>query len=244
MPVPSGSEPEWVELWNAGSSAVQYDTLQMCDATGSLRSFQISLAPGKFAVLTKDTAALIASRALPPDVQLVFAQVPVLNNTYDCFVLKTTKGAVLDSFGYRFDIKKKGYSLERINPLLPVSEKNYTYSTSADSATCGYLNSVYNGAGVEENAAEQQICIAPNPLRKSDVSCRMKIKNNSENNEYVISIIDISGNKIKEINKSAVPGGEIELGNCLCGLPVGNYFIRVQTAAAAIAACKLVIIGD
>lgn len=136
---PAAGEPEWVELVTTRS--VSAGVYVVCD-NRTCTSFEItqSVPESTFIVVTRDTLALREARMIPPSAVLVEARIPSLNNTTDAVRLYrlTSSGDTvgIDSVEYSIPSSGRGRSVERTDDGL------WQTSLSADSATCGYLNSV------------------------------------------------------------------------------------------------------
>ena len=142
QPAPIGYEPEWIELYNCGNNMEIFDTLYILDATNAKQFISIQLAPKAYAVITKDTNKLKLYRQIPIDCQLIYAKLPVYNNTTDEVVLRDSKFDLIDSIYYNIIWGAKGISFERINcEFNGAYPDNLIMSMNKDSSTCGYLNS-------------------------------------------------------------------------------------------------------
>jgi len=136
---PAAGEPEWVELVTTRS--VPAGVYVVCD-NRTCTSFEItqSLPESTFVVITRDTLALRESRTIPSSAVLLEARIPSLNNTTDAvrlYRLASSGDTVgIDSVEYSIPSSGRGRSFERSDGGL------WQTSLSADSATCGYLNSV------------------------------------------------------------------------------------------------------
>lgn len=136
---PAAGEPEWVEL--VTTRPVSAGVYVVCD-NRTCTSFEItqSLQESTFIVVTRDTLALRESRTIPSSAILLEARIPSLNNTTDAvrlYRLSATGDTVgIDSVDYSIPSSGRGRSFERADNGL------WQTSLSADSATCGYLNSV------------------------------------------------------------------------------------------------------
>jgi len=140
---PQGSEPEWIELWNTAATTALLDSVVVRDFVASSPLIaRLSLPPNSYAVLTRDTTALLRTRTIPRSAVLVQVRLPELNNTTDAVVL-LARGRVLDSVWYDMRWGTLGISLERRNPILPArSQEHWSASEDAQGASAGRLNSV------------------------------------------------------------------------------------------------------
>jgi len=143
QPAPINSEPEWVELYNYQDSDLICNGCQINDATNSKVTIpDFTLKSKKYAILTKDTAALKIRRKIPEDCLIIEVnKLPTLNNTTDQIVISKSDLSIIDSVYYDMKWGKAGKSLERIDWMAPaISKDNWAASCSPDSATAGYEN--------------------------------------------------------------------------------------------------------
>lgn len=138
-PTPVAGEPEWVELLNTSDKAVRLVDWFLCDARTCVRLDDVTIPPRRYAVVTRDTAALREVRSIDADVVLIEVHAPSLNNTTDKIFLRRADSVLIDSVGYTMAWGRKGISLERSVDVN--GHMRWMASLSADSATCGYLNS-------------------------------------------------------------------------------------------------------
>jgi hypothetical protein len=143
MPVPPTGEPEWVELFNTADSAVALEGWWIADLKSMVQLPALRLPPRGYAVLTRDTAALLEARAIPPEAVLVELRLPTLNNTTDAVVLRRPDSAVVDSLFYSMRWGRAGVSLERRLATEPAhASSNVQPSIAPAGATPGAVNSV------------------------------------------------------------------------------------------------------
>lgn len=140
---PVGDEPEWVEIFNCSDKVFTLESGWFCDAISWKKLPNLSLRQGQFAILTKDTLTLKSIRYIPNSVILIEFSLPSLNNTWDCLSIRNQDSSIIDSVYYNIAWGSKGITLERIDcSLSAYDSKNWLPCKSADSATCGYVNSV------------------------------------------------------------------------------------------------------
>ena len=226
MPAPLGDEPEWIELYNGGAALDASDTLCMSDATETLRMLSISLASGKYAVLTRDTLALKSVRNIPDSVLLIEAKIPFLNNDADSLTLSNLSGEVIDSFVYKFSASKKGISLERISP----ADTAIAYCIAVDSATCGFRNSVTEESNVAAKQIPSSFIITPNPFCGSESSSCVLSFDVRSDVRCLMEIYDINGNALAAGNEFVAYEGKnkVEIGQYFRGLTCGTYLVAVS----------------
>jgi len=138
-PTPVAGEPEWVEIVNTTSKSVRLRDWLLCDARTCVRLDDVTLAPRAYAVISRDTSALRETRTIDADVVMIEVHAPSLNNTTDKIVLRDVDSVLIDSVAYTMAWGRKGISLERSTDA--TLQTRWMASLSADSATCGYLNS-------------------------------------------------------------------------------------------------------
>lgn len=143
--VPESGVPEFVELYNIGSSDVDLSTLTLEDSRHVPSSLSgdtiLKLKPGEYVVLTKDAQGL-ADRFGQFSTVTVNPW-PALNNTGDEIRIAIGGNAV-DSVIYGSDWLTPTRSLERINPYAPgASRRNWATSVAPQGATPGHENSVF-----------------------------------------------------------------------------------------------------
>lgn len=140
---PAAGEPEWIELYNTFNQTRILRTGFINDRTSSRSLPEIRFPARGYALLTRDTLALLESRPIPAGTVLIELKLPSLNNTTDIVVLRDADSVVIDSVYYNLKWGIRGISLERIDPLLPaVSQNNLAASEAPDSASAGAINSI------------------------------------------------------------------------------------------------------
>ncbi len=136
--------PEYVELFNRSTKTLDLRGLTISDDTGTPRPITdapFAVAPGGFAVVTRDTAAL---RAVFPGVRAVQPTAwPALNNGGDAVVVQA-EGVVIDSVAYLPSWGGAGASLERRDPDGPsFSAANFGTSTDTRGGTPHAVNTLF-----------------------------------------------------------------------------------------------------
>ncbi|MCK5572209.1 MAG: lamin tail domain-containing protein, partial [Bacteroidetes bacterium] len=149
MYAPTGTEPEWVELFNAAGNSVNIEQWQLADRSGgtpqTLAMTPTNLEPAEFVLLTRDSAALLD---LHPDVTgavLWVPRLPTLNNSGDEVVLYDKHLRTMDSVWYEpsWGGSKDGRSLERIDPWRSSTlRSNWGGSLDSSGSTPGRENSI------------------------------------------------------------------------------------------------------
>ncbi len=192
--VPFAGEPEWIELYNISTTSVTLQTLRISDFAGnSVTTAQLRLSANGYAILTRDTASLLARRKIPHEAVLVqLRQLPALNNDSDAVVLRSAE-KLIDSAFYATRWGRFGVSLERIDVLTPaLSSANFAASQAADGATPGRLNSI---ALLDVDA--RMVSITLNP----DLSLAVTVENVGRQRLASVEIslyLDANGNALAE----------------------------------------------
>lgn len=155
---PVGDDPDYVELYNAGSEAIDLKGLKLCNlhADGSLNEqVPIStdgylLMPGAYVVLTEAHHRLSVLYGYDDERKVqVMNSLPSFPNALGSVVVIDSFGNVLDSFRYsdkyhsQILINTEGVSLERINSYIRTDQGNNwtSASASANFGTPGRINS-------------------------------------------------------------------------------------------------------
>lgn len=144
MPVPNGTEPEWLELFNTSDNLYLQDYLIICDIA-SCRTLKDFFLEGKsYCIITKDTSLFKTHRTVNDNVRLYQFNIPTLNNTFDSLKVFNKDTVVLDGVFYDMKHGIKGVSLERVYSNLPASTpSNLKHSADISGATPGRRNSVF-----------------------------------------------------------------------------------------------------
>ncbi len=147
---PASGEPEWVELYNAGTDSVNLAGWSVKDATASgctplpMNAATHLLPPGAYVVVTEDStwpgfAELGTAGAIQPR-----GGFPSLNNSGDSVVVIDPLGQRIDALFYRPSWGgENGVSLVRIRPDRPSNDpENWASSAAPSGSTPGHKNSV------------------------------------------------------------------------------------------------------
>ncbi|MFM8485063.1 MAG: lamin tail domain-containing protein, partial [Bacteroidota bacterium] len=117
---------EWLELFNRSSDTVELSSLRLKDATGAFFPLPaFSLPPGAFATLTANANVSQLQSAISGTVLGIPVSATFLNNDGDDLTLADSSGHVIDRISYSASWhtsttkRDGGWSLERINPVLP-----------------------------------------------------------------------------------------------------------------------------
>ena len=140
-------QPEWIEIYNAGSNPVNLFGWQIKDATATPAVFQAPdrvVQPSDFILVAADEMVTSFYNHLIAHNVAVPANFPTLNNSADSLLIISPAGRVHDSLEYRSSWGgNTGESLERRNLLLSaVSPENWGTSQSPEGATPVQVNSI------------------------------------------------------------------------------------------------------
>ncbi|MBI5474016.1 MAG: lamin tail domain-containing protein [Ignavibacteriae bacterium] len=147
MYAPSGSEPEWVELFNTRTDSIDLRNWLISDNLVSSKKVitaqSVLIPPLGFVVLTRDSVALVESYPEIPSRVIGVTSFPSFNNTGDAVVVYDNRSATIDSAAYLPAWGgSNGSSLERIDALGPATDStNWITSTDSLRATPGRKNS-------------------------------------------------------------------------------------------------------
>lgn len=140
---------EYIEIYNAGTSAQQLNGLSINDATGTCTLPSYWLQPGCYATLVGTGK----SAGFDPAKTIEVAAFPSLNNSGEPLELTNQVGSLIDIINYNMnwyqDTSKKegGFSLERCSLLDPCSAADNWRATQAQlGGTPGTQNSVFDNA--------------------------------------------------------------------------------------------------
>jgi len=190
MFIPSGGEPEWVEIFNTSGDSINLKNWSITDilttpATGRI-SQDVYIKPNSYIVFAKDSSIQNYHRLIPS--QIVVINLPVLNNDVDGVVLKDDRGASIDSVLYSSEWGgTNGYSLERKEINNP-SNYNLNWDSSIDieQSTPGRINSV---TPKQFDLSVGEIFFEPRfPVAGENVFVFAQIKNNGSSSAENFSV--------------------------------------------------------
>jgi len=140
-------EPEWFEIFNAGSDSVNLNGWSVSDIlttpTKSILSFEdFYIKPGEFVIVSKDTSIYKSHHNLKA--KILTANFGTLGNSKDGIIIYDFRDGIIDSLLYNSDWGgKNGYSLERISLDKPTNDStNWATSLSSEKSTPGEENSI------------------------------------------------------------------------------------------------------
>ena len=163
---PRLGESEWVELYNAGDTAVPLEWLLLADLRDTVRitTGPIILEPGRYIVVASDDGP-VAQYRLDSTRVISVSGMPSLNNQGDALSLLGGSGFVYDAVDYTGDWYGReveaGISLEKLNPLFSGQlMDNWAASVDPRGATPTQENSVF----IDSRALQKRIRFQPNPF--------------------------------------------------------------------------------
>ncbi len=138
-------EVEYIEIYNRSNKYFNLKNWKIGDATGDGTIGESWLKPGEYKVICSTSSVTNFKNSIGA------TNFPSYNNSGDDVVLKSMDGKFIDNLSYTdnwyLDEKKKegGFSLERINLILPCSnQNNWNSSIASSGGTPGTINSINN----------------------------------------------------------------------------------------------------
>ena len=163
-PVVGLPECEFIEIYNASNKIINLNDWKIEDASSSGTISEGWMMPNTYMILTS------TSNIDSFDVSNLLSVVsfPSLNNSSDDVKLLNIEGLIIDQISYTDDwygddIKKLGgYSLERINPNDPCSDRsNWTASEASLGGSPGIMNSVFDDTPDLSSPSISEITVLP-----------------------------------------------------------------------------------
>ena len=144
MYAPPSGEPEWLEIFNRTSNAINLKNWKLSDAstTITITSQDKFIDANSFLVISRDSS--IRNYYNVPS-QIIIANIPSLNNTGDAVVIRDFNGTKIDSVSYlpTWGGSAGGKSLERVSvDSSSNNPANWSTSKNIFNATPGTFNSV------------------------------------------------------------------------------------------------------
>lgn len=161
---PLSNQPEWIEILNLSSLAINLDKWSVSDSdTGKRAIFgsHSTLAPNGFFVLAEDSTILDFYN--PPIGSVSFSKkLPSFNNDFDSVVLYDPLDVIMDWVNYSNDWGgDTGVSLEKINPALASNDStNWSSSVTISGGTPAEQNSIFT----QTLPSDTDLSISPNPF--------------------------------------------------------------------------------
>lgn len=220
---PIGSGSDFVELYNRSNKTLSLAGWKLGNVTDgavddvlTITSASFLLLPGEYALICESTTNIVSNYPQSRTERFVEADMPSYNNDEGGVVLQAPDGTQLDRFDYSDDLhfalvnEPEGYSLERIDPDRPTSDKTnwQTASDVAGRATPGFLNSQYSP--IAEASGEMSIdpaIFSPDNDGFQDV---LTIAYRFEQAGFVgnMTVYDIAGREVRKLMESLLLGTE------------------------------------
>jgi len=163
---PLSGQPEWVELYNRSTAAVDVEAWGVADSDSAsftiITGKSLSIPTRGFVVVAADSSLLNRYGPLNCPLLVPRKKLPSLNNDLDRVALFDLNGNLIDQVVYRSTWGgDTGVSLERINPDIASSDSsNWSSCVFALGGTPGERNSIYT----EAVPAKADLEIAPSPF--------------------------------------------------------------------------------
>jgi hypothetical protein len=180
---PSGGEPEWIEIFNTTTAAVNLRdwklSNRMSSAKYALTDSDAVLSARRLAVVTRDSAAFRSFHPSIPGLLLIDPGLPtsLFRNDSDAVVLYDARGSIIDSLYYRSSWGGGGgKSLERVSPTDPSAEQsNWGTTLDPSGGSPGRVNTL---TGKEKDLAVRSLKAAPvRPTVNEAVTLTLMVEN-------------------------------------------------------------------
>jgi len=226
---PEAGEPEWLELKrNVGYGMVDNLWVIVDDD-----SCEIAVV-GEYVLITGSEDDVEEMRELYGEDLEISTGLKRLTDSGCEIGIKDMYGNIIELFSYdpAWNQSIQGVSIERVNPILPASEDNWSRSVSE--CTPGEANSIYT----ELPVTESKLTITPEVFCPRDGGHTVISYQNSENLNLVrIAIYDLKGRKVCKLADHEYQGakgyyiwdGRNEAGKIV---KMGVYIILFETSAA------------
>lgn len=228
MYFPDPNQPEWVELYNAGTDPVTIQGWTIREDSNSSGSgtvpFFAVMPAGSYLVITGDLEKFADRWGEIPSPVIEAGFSFLNNNGGDCVRLRNGSGGTVDEVCYGGDWDgRNGKSLERRSPEMPGADSaTWGGSVDPDKGTPGRANSIGTSAvPALPDAGAMEIEAFPNPAA-GYVRVRMKSAAPEKPTEWLIA--DMAGALVRR----GVTAGGSEETLSLAGLPSGLYRICIR----------------
>ncbi len=205
-------EPEWIEVFNAGSEPLLLNNFAFADSRDTLfLDSLIVMGPGSYRVLAEH-AGLDTLYDLEDSLIVVPDKWNTLNNGEDVVYLLGPDLGWIEQVPYTSDWLEgeewRSPSLERIHPGLDARlSRNWGPATASDNATPGQQNSIYNDVSANEGLA---VKIEPNPFspdgdgHEDHTLVSVQLPENSA--RIRVEILDILGRPVVALTDNSFSG--------------------------------------
>lgn len=213
---------EWVELYNLSDKYINL-TGWRCFVASYIYNLSDScnffLAPGKYLVIATDTTLYNRFSYLkPPDtnfVKIVFRSNLTLSNDGTAIRIVDASNNTIDSVNYSPNWHNvnlsdtKGYSLERINPLLGSNDRtNWNSCADVSGGTPGKRNSIYTVNPVQTTS----VSVYPNPFSPDGDGFEdfaiIKYKLKAGIAQLRVKVYDVKGRLVRTLINNQMSGSE------------------------------------
>ncbi|MCX7833163.1 MAG: lamin tail domain-containing protein [Ignavibacteria bacterium] len=215
---------EWVEIYNPTNKEINLIGWKFTEESSTTNlgdSVFNKLKPGCFIVIAKDTTIynrFDKLRNISPDNRLLFKSSLSLNNEGELVKILDASGNVVEGFVYNPKwhnpnlSDKKGYSLERINPLLKGDDnKNWSSCANPLGGTPAEKNSIYTPIPI----STAEITISPNPFSPDGDGFEdftvIKYKLKSNITQLRMKVFDVNGRLVRTLLNNQLSGSEGEI---------------------------------
>lgn len=222
MYFPDPNQPEWVELYNAGTESViiQGWTIREDSNSDGSVPFSAEIFPGGYLVITGNRAAFTERWGEIPS-PLIEAGFSYLNNNGgDCVRLRDNMNGTIDEFCYDDSWGgRNGRSLERRSSHMP-SADSQSWGTSIDlgKGTPGRSNSLAVSEVPLENATE--LLLFPNPAAEY---VHIRLPESFLSKQVTVTILDLNGTVLLT---TAILSREAVVS--VIAIPSGLYQLRLK----------------
>ena len=142
MYAPIAPEPEWVELYNIDTVAVNLKGWRLSDKITTIKLPNVLINSNSYVIVTKDSNALKTKYHLI-DVTIIQGKLPGYNNDGDQIILSDSTNITIDSVEYNPKWGGLGgTSIERFDAELKSDSTNFSSSVAGFGATPGSANSI------------------------------------------------------------------------------------------------------
>ncbi len=221
---PRSSGADFLEIYNNSNKLFDLSKVKIANLNddGSLNQIEWAydsfkyFKPGKFIVLTEDTANILSEYTVAsPDYLLQIDDLPSMNNDDGAIAILDSAENTIDEFSYTEDMHfalyddVEGISLERINPDLTTQDENNWHSAAADAnyGTPTAENSQLDNVTLQDAFTLAPDYFSPDGDGHNDLLNIHYILDDPGNSVNIIAF-DARGRKIARIAQNTVLGTE------------------------------------
>ncbi len=218
---PLTSSCEWIEFFNTTSKNMNLSGWKInisSDVCNLFDTCNFIIYPGQYLVLAKDTTVFnrFSGLRIPePSRKIIYNESLSLSNSGEMLRVSDVLNNVIDSVCYSPGWHNsnlpdtKGYSLERINPLLNSNDRNnWNSSTAALGGTPGEKNSIFTVNISSTNSVD----VSPNPFSPDGdgfedfTIIKYKLKQNMA--QIRVKVFDVKGRMVRTLLNNRLSGSE------------------------------------